>query len=82
MTKQTFVRSEYKTITCDSLKITELAEVISGDYIGIVITRYFGGFICLYSPHTKAMAFRSTWSSDPSFMLRVLSEDESITLSN
>lgn len=90
MTQQILVdsREQPKQIKCDQLGFGQLGMVVGhGENVdGTIITRIFGGFVCLYVPPDSAYnnykPFRSTWEYDPGFMVEILPATYKLELSN
>ena len=68
-----FNRNRPTTISCNELKVGELAEIIgptSYPYVGVIVTKIWGGTLVGLHGYES---FHPVWSSPPNFELRVLS---------
>lgn len=90
MAQQKFVdnREQPDKIKCAQLQFGQLGVITGhGDYAdGTIITRMHEGFICLYVPPNRPkngyLPFRSTWGTDPGFMVEILPATCKLELSN
>lgn len=88
MPKQVFNDSKrHRIIDSKHLEFGQLGEIVDDfNYNnGIIITKTFSSFVALYIPEKirgERRPFECVWSLVTSFKVRILEEDESITLSN
>lgn len=83
MKQEYIIMDSYNSYTSQDLSYGELGEIIEDTcYKGLVITRTYQGFVCVYSPNEKEKAFKTTWCKELNTSIRKLINNEKIVLSN
>lgn len=84
MPKQVFnsVTPPPPNVSCQSLVYGQLGQIIEDNHRGDIITKTYDGFVMVYTTNSRRKAFLTTWNSKPDFLVRILSPDENVVLSN